>query len=58
VSVNYRLAPKTHYPAQLIDVKRALRWVKQNIEHFGGDSKFIAVGGRFMNTLLYLIYYL
>lgn len=45
VSVNYRLAPKAFYPAQLVDAKRALRWVKQNIEHFGGDQKFIAVGG-------------
>ncbi|CAI2170702.1 2488_t:CDS:10 [Funneliformis geosporum] len=45
VSVNYRLAPTTLYPAQLIDAKRALRWVKLNIEHFGGDPKFIAVAG-------------
>ncbi|RIA87659.1 Alpha/Beta hydrolase protein [Glomus cerebriforme] len=45
VSINYRLASTAFYPAQLIDAKRALRWVKQNIEHFGGDPKFIAVAG-------------
>ncbi|GES90691.1 alpha/beta hydrolase [Rhizophagus clarus] len=45
VSINYRLAPTSSYPSQLIDAKRALRWVKQNIEHFGGDPKFIAVAG-------------
>ncbi|CAB4374355.1 unnamed protein product [Rhizophagus irregularis] len=45
VSINYRLAPISFYPSQLIDAKRALRWVKQNIEHFGGDPKFIAVAG-------------
>ncbi|CAI2164919.1 19502_t:CDS:2 [Funneliformis geosporum] len=44
-SINYRLAPKNPYPACLIDCKRALRWIKENIDSYGGDPNFIAVSG-------------
>ncbi|SAL97630.1 hypothetical protein [Absidia glauca] len=36
VNMTYRLAPAHPYPAQLYDIKRALRWVKQNIHAYGG----------------------
>jgi len=45
VSVDYRLAPVDPYPAALVDAKRALRWVKDNIKGYGGDPSFISVGG-------------
>ncbi|CAG8498945.1 9464_t:CDS:2 [Paraglomus occultum] len=45
VAINYRLASVAPYPAQLIDAKRALRWVKKSIKNFGGDPNFIIVGG-------------
>ncbi|CAG8518669.1 14318_t:CDS:10, partial [Acaulospora colombiana] len=45
VSANYRLAPISVYPNQLIDIKRALRWIKTNIAAFGGDPQFVAVAG-------------
>lgn len=45
VSINLRLAPKYNIVEQLIDVKRAIRWTRQNIESFGGDAKFIAIAG-------------
>lgn len=45
VSVNYRLAPKYKFPTQIIDVKRALAWVHENIKEYGGDSSYIAVTG-------------
>ncbi|CAG8598148.1 11413_t:CDS:10 [Paraglomus brasilianum] len=45
VAINYRLASVAPYPAQLIDAKRALRWVKKTIKNFGGDPNFIVVGG-------------
>jgi len=45
VAINYRLASVAPYPAQLIDAKRALRWVKKGIKTFGGDPNFIIVGG-------------
>ncbi|KAG9324416.1 hypothetical protein KVV02_004436 [Mortierella alpina] len=45
VSVNYRLNPKCGYPAQLIDSKRALRWIKEDIRAFGGNPANIVVAG-------------
>ena len=45
VSINYRLAPRDAYPAQIIDVKKAIAWVKQHIDEYGGDPDFIVVTG-------------
>ena len=45
VSINYRLAPRDAYPAQIIDVKKAIAWVKTHIEEYGGDPDFIVVTG-------------
>ena len=45
VSINYRLAPRAKFPAQLLDCKRALAWVKRNIHMFGGDANFIIAAG-------------
>lgn len=45
VSINYRLAPKNAYPAQIIDVKKAIAWVKANIAEYGGDPDFVVITG-------------
>lgn len=45
VSINYRLFPDNVFPTFIIDCKRALRWVKENIESYGGDPNFIVVSG-------------
>lgn len=46
VTTNYRLAPRVRaYPEQLIDCKRALRWVKQNASRYGASRDFVVVGG-------------
>ncbi|KAI8882670.1 alpha/beta-hydrolase [Backusella circina FSU 941] len=45
VNANYRLAPANVYPTHLLDCKRALRWVKQNIERYGGDPQRIVIAG-------------
>jgi acetyl esterase/lipase len=45
VAVDYRLGPKNRWPAQIVDVKRAIAWVRANIERYGGDPSFIAVTG-------------
>ena len=45
VSINYRLAPRDAYPAQIIDVKKAIAWVKDNIAQHGGDPNFIVITG-------------
>ena len=45
VATNYRLAPKHRWPAQIIDVKRAIAWVRENIAEYGGDPDYIVVTG-------------
>jgi acetyl esterase/lipase len=45
VSINYRRSPHHAWPAQIVDVKRALAWVQRNIADYGGDPGFVAVTG-------------
>ncbi len=45
VAINYRLSPKDAFPAHIIDVKRAIAWIKENIAQYGGDPNFIAITG-------------
>lgn len=45
VSINYRLSPRHDWPTHLVDVKRAIAWVKQNIARFDGDPDFVALTG-------------
>lgn len=45
VSLNYRLSPRATFPDHLLDVKRALVWVKQHIADHGGDPAFVVIGG-------------
>ena len=45
VAINYRLSPKAAFPAHIIDVKKAIAWVKEHISDYGGDPDFIAITG-------------
>jgi acetyl esterase/lipase len=45
VSIDYSKSPGKAWPAHIIDVKRALAWVRDNIADYGGDPDFIAVTG-------------
>lgn len=45
VAINYRLAPRDPFPAHIIDVKRAIAWIRENIEDYGGDPDYIAITG-------------
>jgi acetyl esterase/lipase len=45
VSINYRLSPKATWPDHIVDVKRAVAWVKAHIAEYGGDPDFIAITG-------------
>ncbi|MCW2795658.1 alpha/beta hydrolase [Nocardioides sp.] len=45
VAINYRLAPRDPFPAQTIDIKRAIAWIKDNIAEYGGDPDYIAITG-------------
>lgn len=44
-TANYRLAPRARFPAQLVDCKRAVAWVRRNAAAHGGDGGCIVVGG-------------
>jgi acetyl esterase/lipase len=44
-TVSYRFAPKHPWPAQLEDVRAALRWLRSNAEKYGIDPGRIAAGG-------------
>ncbi len=45
VAINYRLSPRDPFPAHIIDVKRAIAWVKKHIGDYGGDPGFVAITG-------------
>ena len=45
VSANYRLAPRHRFPTQIVDVKRAIAWVHENIGEYGGDPSYVAITG-------------
>ena len=45
VAANYRLSPKATFPDHLVDVKRALRWLREHVAEFGGDPDFLAITG-------------
>ena len=45
VAINYRHSPRNTWPDHIIDVKRALVWVKAHISEYGGDPNFVAITG-------------
>ncbi len=45
VNVNYRLSPHATFPDHLVDLKRALHWVRTEGPAYGADPSFVAVGG-------------
>jgi acetyl esterase/lipase len=45
VSINYRLSPGATFPEHLIDVKQAIRWVKEKGPAYGCDPDFIVLSG-------------
>lgn len=45
VAINYRLSPRATFPDHIVDVKRAIAWIRANIGEFGGDPGFVAITG-------------
>jgi len=44
-NVNYRLSPAATWPEHLIDLKYALKWIREHADEYGVDPDFIAVTG-------------
>ena len=55
VSANYRLQTQGLWPAQLHDVKAAIRWTRANAERIGVDADKIAVAGYSAGGMLALM---
>lgn len=45
VSINYRLGPRSRFPDPIVDVKRAIAWVRTHIAEYGGDPDRIVLTG-------------
>lgn len=45
VAINYRLSPDHRFPAHIVDVKKAIAWIRENIGEYGGNPDFIAITG-------------
>jgi acetyl esterase/lipase len=45
VTMNYRLSPRATWPDHIVDVKRAIGWIKASIAEHGGDPNFLVITG-------------
>ena len=45
VAANYRLSPKHKWPTHIVDVKRAIAWVREHIAEYGGDPDYLVITG-------------
>jgi acetyl esterase/lipase len=44
-NANYRLSPFATWPEHLIDLKRAIAWIREHADEYGIDPGFVAVTG-------------
>lgn len=44
-SINYRLSPRATFPDHVIDIKRAIAWVRAHAAEYGGDPDCIVIAG-------------
>jgi len=42
---NYRLSPRSTWPDEIVDVKRAIAWIKDHAHEYGADPSFIVITG-------------
>jgi acetyl esterase/lipase len=45
VSANYRLSPRATFPDHMIDLKRAIEWIREHGAEYGADPDFLIVTG-------------
>jgi len=44
-AANYRLSPQATFPDHIVDVKRAIAWIREQIAEYGGDPNFLCITG-------------
>jgi acetyl esterase/lipase len=44
-AINYRLSPKATFPDHIVDVKRAIAWIREHAEEYGADPNAIYITG-------------
>ncbi len=44
-AANYRLSPQATFPDHIVDVKRAIAWVREHAAEYGADPEFICITG-------------
>ena len=44
-NADYRLSPRATFPEHLIDVKRAIAWVREHAHEYGADPEFVCITG-------------
>jgi acetyl esterase/lipase len=44
-NVDYRLSPGATFPDHVVDVKRAIAWVREHADEYGADPDFICITG-------------
>ncbi len=45
VATNYRLSPRATFPDHLVDLKLAMKWIREHVADHGGNPLFVAVSG-------------
>ncbi len=45
VSADYRLSPRATFPDHVIDLKRAVQWIREHGREYGADPDFLVVTG-------------
>ena len=44
-NIDYRLSPRATFPDQVVDVKRAIAWVREHAAEYGADPDFVCLTG-------------
>jgi acetyl esterase/lipase len=44
-NIDYRLSPRATFPDHVVDVKRAIAWVREHAAEYGADPEFICITG-------------
>lgn len=44
-AMNYRLAPRATFPDAIVDVKRAIAWLREHAGDYGADADFVCLTG-------------